>query len=92
MDILEKIGDTITDKGKEAVDKAKDMAEIASLKSQISTCEDVIRKNYTEIGKLYYEQYGDMPEEPFAKACQSIKNAMNGVNELQARIRELKGL
>lgn len=92
MDIIEKIGDTITDKGKEAVEKAKELAEIANLKSQIGTCEEVIKKNYAEIGRLYYEQYGDMPEEPFAKACRSIKNAQNGAAELQRKIKEIKGL
>ena len=92
MDILEKIGDTISEKGKEAADKAKEIAEIASLKSQIATCEEVIKKNYLEIGKLYYELYGDMAEEDFAKQCKAIKNARNGVEELQKKINEIKGL
>lgn len=92
MDIIEKIGETITDKGKEAVDKAKELAEIANLKSQIGTCEEIIKKNYMEIGRLYFEQYGDIPEEPFEKPCRSIKNAKSGVKELQDRIREIKGL
>ena len=35
MDIIEKIGDTITEKGKVAADKAKELAAIANLKSQI---------------------------------------------------------
>lgn len=57
MDIIEKIGDTITEKGKVAADKAKELAAIANLKSQISTCEEVMKKNYLEIGKIYFEQY-----------------------------------
>lgn len=92
MDILEKIGDTISSKGKEAADKAKELAEIANLKSQIATCEEVIKKNYVEIGRMYYEQHGDMPEEPFAKACRAIKNAQEGVDDLEAKIKEIKGL
>ena len=60
MDIIEKIGDTITEKGKVAADKAKELAAIANLKSQISTCEEVMKKNYLEIGKIYFEQYSDM--------------------------------
>ena len=52
MDIIEKIGDTITEKGKVAADKAKELAAIANLKSQISTCEEVMKKNYLEIGKI----------------------------------------
>ncbi len=100
MDWMEKLGDTISAKGREAADKAKEMAQIASLKSQISTCEEVIKKNYMEIGRLYYEKYGavDTPvaeegqEAPFVKQCRAIRNARNGVNELQEKIRELKGL
>lgn len=92
MDFLEKLGETITIKGKEAADKAKDYAEIASLRSQISTCEEVMKKNYIEIGKIYYEQYGDMAEEPFAKQCRAIRNAKTGVEALEEKIREIKGV
>lgn len=92
MDFIEKLGDTISAKGKEVAEKAKETAEILALKGQISTCEEVIRKNYVEIGKMYFEQYGEIPEEPFEKQCRAIHNAMNGVKELQDRINELKGL
>lgn len=90
MDILEKIGDTISSKGKEAADKAREVAEIAGLKSQIATCEEVMKKNYMQIGKLYFEQYGDMPEEPFEKQCRAIRNARHGIEELQQQIEEIK--
>ena len=52
-----------------AADKAKELAAIANLKSQISTCEEVMKKNYLEIGKIYFQQYSDMPEPPFEKQC-----------------------
>ena len=87
MDFLEKLGDTITIKGKEAADKAKELAEIASLKSQIATCEEVMKKNYMEIGRKYVELYGDIPEEPFEKQCRAIRNAKNGVDALEEKIR-----
>lgn len=92
MDFFEKLGDTISSKGKEVADKARDTAEILSLKSQISTCEEVIKKNYLEIGRLFYEQYGEAPEAPFAKQCKAVRNARVGVRELQAKIDQLKGL
>ena len=92
VDFIEKIGDTITAKGKEAADKARELAEIAGLKSQISTCEEVMKKNYLEIGKLYYEQYGENSEQLFEKQCRSIKNVKNGIEELQKKVNELKGL
>ncbi|MGN1148766.1 MAG: hypothetical protein ACI4TB_10105 [Lachnospiraceae bacterium] len=92
MDFINKVEETITTKGQVVVDKAKEMAEIASLKSQIGTCEEVIKKNYAEIGKIYYENFGDCPEEPFAKQCRAIKNAQEGVKDLEAKIKEIKGV
>ena len=85
-----KIGDTITEKGKVAADKAKELAAIANLKSQISTCEEVMKKNYLEIGKIYFEQYSDMPEPPFEKQCEAIKNSQRAIADLQEKIDQLK--
>lgn len=92
MDFFEKLGDMISAKGKEVADKAKDTAEILRLRSQISTCEEVIKKNYLEIGKLFFEQYGEDPEAPFEKQCTAIRNAQGGIRELQEKIDEIKGL
>lgn len=92
MDFINKVEETITTKGQVVVDKAKEMAEIASLKSQIGTCEEVIKKNYAEIGKIYYENFGDCPEELFTKQCRAIKNAQEGVKDLEAKIKEIKGV
>lgn len=87
---LEKIGETISVKGKEAVDKAKVLAEIVNLKGQINTCEEVIRQNHLEIGRAYYEAHREMPEAPYEKQCRAIDNAKKGIKELQAKIEELK--
>ncbi len=87
------LGDTLKAKSKEAAEKAKDMAEIAKLKSQISTCEETIKKNYSEIGKLYFEALdGEAADEenPYAKQIEAIRNAMAAVDELQEQIRLIK--
>ena len=70
--------------------KAKELAAIANLKSQISTCEEVMKKNYLEIGKIYFEQYSDMPEPPFEKQCEAIKNSQRAIADLQEKIDQLK--
>lgn len=88
--IASKIGETISIKGKEVTDKAKDLAEIANLKSQIRTCEDVIRKNYIEIGKLYCEIHGTEPEEAYEEYCRAIANAQTAISELEEKIKEKK--
>ena len=92
MDFLDKLSETITSKGREVSDKAKDLAEIASLKSQNNTCEEVIRKNYIEIGKMYYEQHALEPGEEYEEACRAIMNAKNGVADLEQKIRDVKGI
>lgn len=92
MDFFEKVGDTIAAKGREVSDKAKDMAEIASLKSQIAACEEVIKKNYLEIGRLFMEQYKDTEDTPFEKQRVAILNAQAGVKDLERKIRQVKGL
>ena len=92
MDFFEKVGETITTKGKEAAEKAKDVAEIVNLKNQIKVCEDVIKKNYLEIGKKYYESNVDVEDAEYARQCTAIKNAEKGVKELEEKIREIKGI
>lgn len=81
----------ISAKGREVADKAKVMAEIADLKGQIATCEEVIKKNYLEIGKQYFDEYRDVPDAPFEKQCRAIANAKEGICDLQEKIDILKG-
>lgn len=92
MDMFGKVGETVAVKTKAAAEKAKVLAEIAGLKGQIATCREVIKKNYIEIGKQYFEEYGDVPEAPYGKNRRAIADAQKGVEKLQARIDELKGL
>lgn len=93
---VSKLGETITTKGKEVTDKAKDLAEIANLRGQINTCEEVVKKNYMEIGKKYYEKHASVPdeemEEDYEEACRAIRNAQIGIADLEAKIKEIKGV
>ena len=90
MDMFEKFGETIKQKSKVAADKAKEVAGIAQLKIQISTQEDLIKKNYQEIGKRYFDLYKDMPEDPFMKECDDIKAAQKEIEKLQEQMEMLK--
>jgi len=90
MDIFEKLSTTVKQKSQIAAVKAREMAGVAQLKVQISTQEDIIKKQYAEIGKQYFELYGDMGEAPFAKACENIKAAQKQIEDLQEQIKLLK--
>lgn len=92
MELFDKIGETITTKGREVTDKAKDIAEVANLKGQIHTCEELMKKRYIEIGKIYYEKHGSTPEEEYIDACRDIENAQNTIFDLESRIKVIKGI
>ena len=44
MDVFEKFGESVYMAGMQVRNKAKEVADIASLKTQVSTCDEVIRK------------------------------------------------
>ncbi|MBP3205643.1 MAG: hypothetical protein IJ147_09710 [Lachnospiraceae bacterium] len=91
MDIIEKVSGTVAEKRKQAVGKAKEIAEIAALKNQVAACEEVIQKNYLEIGKLFVEMYQDAEDAPFEKQRKAVLNAKVGVEELKRKIKQIKG-
>ena len=92
MDFFDRMSDTITEKGREISEKAKEFSEIASLKRQIGICEDVIKKNYLEIGRRYYEKEGTEPGAEYEEFCRAISNAKTGIEDLEERIKEVKGI
>ncbi len=92
MELFDRIGETISTKGREVTDKAKELAEVTNLKSQIHTCEELIKKRYIEIGKIYYEKHGTQPEEEYEDACRDIENAQKSIADTEARIKAIKGI
>lgn len=92
MAFFEHLSETLTTKGKEAAEAAKRVAEIANLKGQISGIETEIKKNYRKIGEAYYEAYKDSEVVcEFEENVQSIRDAKRAVEELEKKIRDLKG-
>lgn len=59
MDKMETVKNVIVNRGRALTDKAKEVTEIAKLKAQVVSCEEVIRKNYLEIGKMVFEAYDE---------------------------------
>ncbi len=90
MDAFEKFGESVYMAGLQVKNKAKEVADIASLKTQITTCDEVIRKNYIAIGKAYYEKYKDSEDAEFAKHCTAVRNAEAGKKRLLSEIEARK--
>lgn len=75
---------------KKAADKTKDVARITKLKTEIAAERESIRKNYMELGKMYYEKYKDDPADNMAQAVSEITVSLELIAAKQAEIDELK--
>lgn len=88
MDFLISAVQLVEETKTKVVEKAGQVKEVAMLKSRINICDEVIKKNYMEIGKLYYEMYKENPQEAFQKACRNISNAYKGKDELEEQLEQ----
>ncbi len=92
MAFFDNLSEVISNKGKEAKEAAKKMAEIASLRGQINGVNTEIKKNYIRIGEAYFEAYKDSEVTcEFEESVQAIRDAKKAVEELEKKIRDLKG-
>ena len=91
MAFWENLGGTITAKSKEMADKAKNFTDIASLKGQIVAQENVILRQYKEIGREYYAAHKDDAEFEFPEFMEAIKKAEDTIDGLKKKIADLSG-
>lgn len=92
MAFFDTIGDVLSNKGKEAADAAKKLAEIANLKTQIASGEAEVRKGYRNLGEAYYEAYKDAEVTcEFEEQIQAVRDAAKAVEELQKKVNALRG-
>jgi uncharacterized protein (DUF2164 family) len=92
MDILNKVGETITNKSKDVAKKAKDLAEIASLRTQITIQENSVNRVFQELGKMYYEQHKAGAGDDIAEKCSQIDTAVAEIERLKQAVMTLKGI
>lgn len=91
MAFWENLSGTITAKSKEVADKAKNFTDIASLKGQIVAQENVILRQYKEIGREYYAAHKDDAEYEFPEFMEAVKKAEGIIEELKKKIADLSG-
>lgn len=78
-----------TEMGRAGAVRSRQLANAAKLKANNLGEEDTIRKAYIEMGKLYFEKYGQNPEDDFAAACSTIIEAQAAIAANNALIEEL---
>lgn len=91
MDFFSKLGDTLSATGKDVSRKAKDLTGLTKLNMDVRSKEEYVLRQYTEIGKQYYDQHKEDAEPQFAEMT-LIKEALEEIEALKKEIAELKGL
>ena len=92
MSLWEDIKSTVTEGGKVAADKAKEISDIASYKAQIAQYDATLLKQYRELGKAYF---ADNREEALAKypeIAQAIADAADKKAEYEKKCADVKGV
>ena len=87
---LENVGKIVTEKSRQAVNKASDLTELASIKNEIGSLEKSIKANYEAIGRLYYDVDGKDPHELFKLRCDSITESKERIAELERLSERIK--
>ena len=91
MAFWEEFSETISIKGKEMADKAKNFTDIASLRGQIVSYENTILRYYREIGRAYYDAHKNDETKEFPEQMEAIATAEKAIADLEKRISELRG-
>lgn len=91
MDFFSKLGDTISATGRDVSQKAKDLTGIAKLNMDVRSKEEYVLKQYSEIGKRYFEMHKDDAQAEFEEVA-LIKAALEEIEGLKNEIAVMKGL
>ena len=86
MDIKGKV----TNLANSGVAQSKKLAEIATLKTDNMAEEDIIRRSYVELGKIYYNEMNAIATGDLAVCCEKITAAKAAIETNNTRLEEMK--
>lgn len=92
MSFFDDLGKKISQAGQTAVQKTKEMADVAKLNSAVSDEEKRIEDSYKEIGKLYVSLHTADHEADFDAYFSAIQEAENKIKEYRQQLKEIKGV
>ncbi|MCL1917580.1 MAG: hypothetical protein FWG14_04580 [Peptococcaceae bacterium] len=91
MDLLDKIGRKISQTSQDVAQKTKNMAETMRLNTMISDEEKNINKAFHQIGTLYFETYGENPDQLFVQLIDSINDSKAKIDLYSEQVSKIKG-
>lgn len=94
MSVLDNITKRVTDTAKAAAKRSGSVVEVTRLNMNINTEEDKIRKIYSEMGKLLYEDYteGKIVGEKILEQCTKIDDIIGNIDGMRDKILELRNI
>lgn len=92
MAFFDNIGKKLSQTGQMAVQKTKEMADVAKLNSNISDEEKKISNAFYQIGQLYVDLHSDDFESDFEALITQLKESQNNVEVLKKEIQDIKGV
>lgn len=90
--IFDDIGKKITQTGQSAVQKTKDITDIARINSLIYEEEKKVQNLYLQLGKLYATVHANYYESDFTGMMTSLHEAEASIRQYKQQISDIKGL
>ncbi|MCC8141197.1 MAG: zinc ribbon domain-containing protein [Lachnospiraceae bacterium] len=90
-EILKQISTSVTEAGKDGLEKAKELRDSARLTLEIRSRENSIQKAYRELGKAYFQAHRN-DEDPEYDQIAFIKAAFEEIGELKTAKDEIRGV
>lgn len=91
MGFFDNLGKNIQEKGKAVAKATKDMTEVMSLKSQISSEKSNIQTNYQKLGEIAYANNWDVAEDVYGPLFEAIKASKDKIASLESDIQRIEG-
>ncbi len=91
MAFFDELSKTLSDKGKEAAQKAKEAAGVLQMKAQISSEKSKLKELYGAVGVLYYKKHRDDEDNEFQDLFKEIGNVLANVAAMEASLQEMEG-
>lgn len=92
MAFFDDLGKKLSQAGQTAVQKTKDLTDIARLNSLISEEEKQVNNNYCQIGKLYVSLHQEDYESDFAGMIAAIQESESKISDYKLQIQSIKGV
>lgn len=90
IDAAAVLADKSIEFGKTAAEKAKVIARIVKLTAEIATEKETVKKNYQEIGRIYYENHQNNVDPELVQLVSDISVSLETINSKSQEIADLK--